>query len=409
MNLSMISRTITAAAAVALLPLGAAQAHASPTITKPGIVRACPAARPGTMECAALVRTNVHGGLGVRGKSAGLTLPAGYGPADLRVAYHLSASGGRGQTVAIVDAYDDPNAEADLAVYRKTYGLPACTTANGCFTKVNEHGKTSPLPAANAQWAVEISLDLDMVSAACPNCKILLTEGTTNGIADLGTAVNSAVRLHARIVSNSYLGPEVPALIHASYYNHPGVAILAAAGDGGYQPPGMPATLSTVIAVGGTTLTPAHNARGWTESAWGSWQEGAGTGSGCSAWVAKPSWQHDKLCPNRMINDVSADADPATGLAVYDTDGGAPGWAVVGGTSAATPFVAGVIALAGNAAKFTDGASYIYAHATSGDLNDVVTGTNSIGVGCEGTYFCVAKKGYDGPTGLGTPDGTGAF
>jgi subtilase family serine protease len=326
--------------------------------------------------------------------------PAGFGPADLRSAYKLPPTGGAGQTIAIVDAYDNPSAEADLAAYRQQFGLPACTTDNGCFKKVNQHGAATPLPQGNPGWGVEISLDLDMVSAACPDCHILLVEADTATDDNLAAAEDTAATSGASAVSNSYGGDEYNGMdVAAKHYQHPGVAILASSGDSGFQPASFPASLANVISVGGTSLAKADNARGWTETAW------AGAGSGCSAWVPKPAWQHDANCGMRTIADVAAVADPSTGLAVYDTYGlGAQaGWLVVGGTSASSPFVAGVIGLAGNGSQLTD-ASSLYAHADG--LFDVVGGSNGY---CGGDYLCTGLAGYDAPTGLGTPNGIGAF
>ena len=233
-------------------------------------------------------------------------------------------------TVAVVDAFDQPTAEADLAVYRNEYGLPPCTTANGCFRKVDEDGGTS-YPGPDAGWGLEISLDLDMVSAACPSCNILLVEAATTQFSDLGTAVDTAVSLGAVAVSNSYGGPEWSSEADDDmYYNHPGVAITVATGDCGYdcapssdsvagtvQNVEYPAASQYVVAVGGTTLTHNSSARGWTESAWG--HGGYGAGSGCSLYEPKPSWQKDTGCSMRTEADVSAVADPSTGVAAYDT------------------------------------------------------------------------------------------
>ena len=373
------------------------------TASTPNVRDACPAASAGQVRCFAKIRTDVHSGRGVR---AAADLPAGYGPADLRSAYNLPSTGGSNSTVAIVDAGDDGNAESDLAVYRQTYGLPACTTANGCFQKVNQEGKPSPLPVDQG-WDVEIALDLDMVSAACPGCKILLVESDDPTYANMAAAENTAATLGATEISNSYGGTESGANIpYASSYAHPGVAVVASSGDYGYAAPNFPAVLGSVIAVGGTSLTKASNARGWSETVWNS--DGGAAASGCSAWVDKPSWQHDANCPGRMVADVAADADPQTGPAIYITEYGYPGWTIVGGTSAASPFVAGVIGLAGNPQQYPD-ASYFYAHAS--ELNDVTSGNNVVAGGqdCGGDYQCNGETGYDGPTGLGTPNGTAAF
>ena len=323
--------------------------------------------------------------------------PAGYNPSDLQSAYKLpSSTAGSGQTVAIVDAYDDPNAETDLAVYRSQFGLPACTTANGCFRKVDQSGGTS-YPQANSGWAEEISLDLDMVSATCPRCHILLVEASAAANLDLAESVDTAVKLGANAVSNSYGSDEAGnGLTYASYYNHPGVIITASAGDSGYGVQ-IPAVYSTVVSIGGTSLSRASNARGWSETAW------SGAGSGCSATVPKPNWQKDSGCSKRTVSDVSAVSDPGTGVSVYDTYDQGTGWMIFGGTSVASPIIAGVYALAGNASNI-NAASSLYSHADQ--LNDITSGSNG---NCDEGYLCTAGPGYDGPTGLGTPNGTGAF
>jgi subtilase family serine protease len=407
---ALIAATVSGAAfaqsASASTATGTQAKMTSNSVAGAAVVRACPSAHSGYARCFAQVRTDVHAGTGVRGAAAkavtgkAAALPPGYGPAELASAYKLPAAGGSGQTVAVVDAGDDASAEADLAVYRATYGLPACTTANGCFHKVNQAGAAAPLPP-DVGWSVEIALDLDMVSAACPNCHILLAEGDDASFASLAASVDTAVALGATEVSNSY-GAEEQNGIQAFEpdYTHPGVAITASSGDGGYGIPNFPAVTAAVIAVGGTSLTKASNARGWSESAW------IGAGAGCSAWIDKPAWQSDPNCPGRMVADVAADADPMTGPTVYDTADGAPGWLIVGGTSASSPFIAGVIALSGHPARFSD-ASYLYSHASA--LNDVVTGNDITSTDCGGDYQCNAVKGYDGPTGNGTPNGLGAF
>ncbi|MEV4741444.1 putative Ig domain-containing protein [Streptomyces sp. NPDC049555] len=375
----------------------ASQATASSTVPTQ---RLC--ARPttaGRMACLALARTDVAHHLGL---SANAT-PSGYGPADLRSAYALPAGAGAGATVAIIDAYDDPNAEADLATYRQQYGLPACTTAGGCFRKVDQNGGTH-YPTADSGWAGEISLDVDMVSAVCPQCRILLVEANSASMEDLGAAVNRAVAMGAKYVSNSYGGAEdaTDPTSDSAYFDHPGVAITVSSGDSGYGVE-YPAASRFVTAVGGTTLSRAGNSRGWSESVWGSGAGGQGAGSGCSAYDAKPSWQQDGGCAKRTVADVSAVADPATGLAVYDSYQNG-GWNVYGGTSASAPIVAAVYALAGTPAAGGYPASYPYAHPAA--LNDVTSGANG---SCSPSYLCTAGSGYDGPTGLGTPNGTAAF
>lgn len=336
-------------------------------------------------------------------QASATVVPSGFGPADLRSAYQLSTSGSAAMTVAIVDAYDDPNAESDLATYRSTFGLPACTTVNGCFRKVNQTGQASPLPATDTGWAGEISLDVDMVSAICPNCHILLLEANAPTVSNLGTAVNTAVNLGAKFVSNSYGGPEngLENSYDSSYYNHPGVVITASSGDSGFGV-SYPASGKGVTAVGGTSLTRDTSARGWSETVWNN-SDGA-PGSGCSSSVIQPGFQAGLAtgCARRAEADVAAVADPQTGVAVYQSFG-ASGWAVYGGTSAAAPIIASIYALAGNPGSSDSPNSYPYAH--PGALNDVTTGTN----GSCGAPLCTAGAGYDGPTGLGTPQGALAF
>jgi subtilase family serine protease len=322
-------------------------------------------------------------------------LPSGFGPADLQSAYAAPGGfAGLSETVAIVDAYDDPNAESDLAVYRSTYGLPACTTANGCFRKINQRGGTT-YPAADVGWGREISLDLDMVSAMCKYCNIVLVEADDNSYVNLGTAVNRAAG-SAIAVSNSYGGPEFFGETgYDPYYNHPGVAVTVSSGDSGYGVE-YPAASPYVTSVGGTHLTAGGGTRGWTETAW------SGAGSGCSAYEPKPGWQTDSGCSRRTVADVSAVADPSTPVAVYDTYG-TSGWVTFGGTSAAAPIIAAEYALAGSSGGQIYYGSSPYTH---GSLYDITTGSNG---SCGGSYLCTARSGYDGPTGLGTPNGTGAF
>ena len=318
---------------------------------------------------------------------------SGYSPANLLSAYNLPANAGNSSTIiAIVDAYGYPNAESDLSVYRSQWGLPPCTSQNGCFNKVNQKG-TTKYPKTNDDWDVEQALDVDMASAICPNCTIYLVEAKTSSFKNLGTAVNEAASLGAHVISNSYCGIENSKVKKfATYYSHAGVAITAANGDDGYAA-GVcaPADFNTVVAVGGTTLTTANNSRGWSETVWN------GTGSGCSAYISKPSWQTDPDCPNRMVGDTSAVADPDTGVAIYINGH----WTVVGGTSVATPLIGGAFAANGGA---VNAAQTIYQNTSA--LFDVTSGNNGT---CQDAYFCNGEVGYDGPTGWGTPDGLTAF
>jgi subtilase family serine protease len=362
---------------------------------------------PGLAHCDAHVVT-------ADGGAAPLATPSyqyGYSPENLASAYKWSTPTGsrwswNGQTVAIVDAYDNPNAASDLATYRSQFGLPPCSSANSCFDKRNQRGGTAP-PAGDTGWGQEIDLDIEMVSAVCPNCKILLVESDSNSFADLGAAVNEAYALGANAISNSYGAAEFfGETSYAGPYNHPGVAITVSSGDGGYGVE-VPAAYNTVVAVGGTSLTSAVNSRGWSESAWN------GAGSGCSSQISKRSWQTDTGCGRRTVADVSAVADPNTGVAVYDSYGstGGANWYVFGGTSVAAPIIASVYGLAKNA-NTTDYAAAL-PYASPSQLFDVASGSNgNCSRGKRNTsskYLCTAGTGYDGPTGLGTPNGIGGF
>jgi len=329
------------------------------------------------------------------GKPQPNATPAGFSPAQLRDAYKITGTGSSSTIIAIVDAFGYPNAESDLATYRATFGLPPCTTANGCFKKVNQNGVQGSYPKTDIGWAQESALDLDMASAICPSCKLILVEASSASFQNLATAVNTAASLGAHVISNSYGGSESGAASFDSFYTHPGVAITASSGDAGFGVE-FPASSPHVTAVGGTSLLPAANGRGWTESAW------TGAGSGCSTVFAKPSWQSDPGCAKRTVADVSAVADPQTGVAVFGpTSRRASGFLVFGGTSVSAPLIGAVYAVNGGAVSF---GSDPYAHA--GALFDVTLGSNG---SCGGSYLCTAGAGFDGPTGLGTPNGTAAF
>ncbi|MFD5819491.1 putative Ig domain-containing protein [Streptomyces sp. NPDC127038] len=361
------------------------------------------AAKPGQMSCFAQRRTDIAQKLAAKVSPDAAAAVSGLSPANLHSAYNLPSTGGSGMTVAVVDAYNDPNAASDLATYRSQYGLSACTVASGCFKQVSQTGSTTSLPTNDTGWAGEEALDIDMVSAVCPNCNIILVEASSANDSDLGIAENEAVALGAKFVSNSWGGSESSSQTSedTSYFKHPGVAITVSSGDEAYGAE-YPATSQYVTAVGGTALSTSSSTRGWTESVWKT-SSTEGTGSGCSAYDAKPSWQTDTGCTKRMESDVSAVADPATGVAVYDTYGGS-GWAVYGGTSASSPIIAGVYALAGTPGSSDYPAKYPYSHTSN--LYDVTSGNNG---SCSTSYFCTAGTGYDGPTGWGTPNGTAAF
>jgi subtilase family serine protease len=384
--------TVVAAALVLIPAAGAAARPHRPVC--PGPVA------PGTARCHAHVIVDGHG------TPATTTAPAGYGPAQWRGAYGLPSSAATSQTIGIVDAYDDPTAASDLNAYSATYGLPQCNSTNPCFQKVNQNGVAGSYPSKSSGWALEIALDVETAHAVCPNCKVLLVEAASASLANLETAVNTAARLGANEISNSYGGSEWSGEAIDTAYDHPGIAVTVASGDNGYGSFGFPAASPYVVAVGGTTLSlGAGNA--WAgETAWN------GSGSGCSNYLAAPSWEtslsnwsQTGCGSKRGVADVAADADPNTGAAVYDTTryNGRSGWFVVGGTSLSSPLVAGIYALAGNTSSTSYPASLAFANA--GSLHDVTSGST----GNCGTIMCQAGSGYDGPTGVGTPNGLGAF
>ncbi len=401
---------LLAAASLAGAALTAASASAAPSDTAAArrSARVCAApTRAGVAACHARVVVDANG---KPVATPAATTPSGYWPADLVSAYHVPTSATT-NTIAIVDAYNDPTAESDLATYRAQFGLPPCTKANGCLSIVNQNGAASPLPANNGGWAQEIALDLEMASAICPSCRLLLVEANSNYFTDLAAAVDQAAATPGVVaISNSYGGGEFSQETSSTYgghFNHSGIAITVSSGDAGYGVE-FPAASQYVTAVGGTTLTRATNTRGWSESVW------SGAGSGCSAYAPKPSWQVSPACSRRTVADVSAVADPNTGVAVFGPTGntgtGPSGWMVFGGTSASAPIVAGMYALGTAVGTYAYPAQKAYANTAS--LYDVTTGSNgrcTRGKNTSGAYLCAGKTGYDGPSGLGTPNGVGAF
>ena len=324
--------------------------------------------------------------------------PKGYGPDELRQAYSIPTSGTSAPTVAIVVAYGYKKLAADLAAYRDYYGLPPCTVASGCLTIVNQHGDPSPLPpepSLDNDWTLETMLDVAMVSAACPRCKLLVLQCNDSG-SGLLDGQDSAVELGADVISDSWGGPEVPGFSYdgvETHFDHPTVATFVATGDAGYNSsgagPDYPGTSAHVIAVGGTRLVADSDAsRGFTETAW------SHGGSACSLTIDKPSYQSMSPCAHRASADIAAVGDPGTGVAVYHSRTNPP-WKVLGGTSASAPLMAGLFAAidrgretAANLAEHTDA------------LHDVTAGKNG---NCN-SILCAAAKGWDGPTGLGTPN-----
>jgi hypothetical protein len=506
----------SATALLALIALPCASANATSTVSplpaSDYTVRpACAAPAPGYAGCLALelvpqtasARAHTHP-LGMSrsepilaGKATEVCTPptAGEGcfglrPSDLHSVYQLPTSTSSTQTIAIVDAYNDLTAEADLATYDKEFGLPTCTNANGCFRKANQKGETGNLPfptstgAREAEeatcekagtkkareaacnkvdaadgWATEISLDIEVSHAVCQNCKIVLVEANSALFSDLETAENTAAALSATEISNSWGGAECSKGIRglecaedSEAFNHHDVVITAAAGDDGYLDwdaekgaekgfADYPASSPHLIAVGGTRLLPLGPDSNWAgETVWNG--KGAG-GGGCSISFAAPEWQTTQpdwpslACGSgRAVADVSADADPYTGVAIYNSTPESPetseevGWTTIGGTSLASPLVASVFALAGGAHGVTYPAQTLYENQIEDptSLHDVVSGSNgecskpftSEGLsGCteleeaatcsEKPAICRARIGYDGPTGVGTPNGITAF
>jgi subtilase family serine protease len=393
--------------------LFAAGTHAA--ATHPSIP-VCPGAVAGSARCHSHVVTDSHG-VPITSSSP---IPGSYGPVQFHDGYNLPCSVGGtspqavcttttfgGQTIGIVDAYNDPTIESDLGTYDTQYGLPACTTANGCFTKVDQNGGTK-YPRTNSGWALEISLDVETAHEICQTCRILLVEASSSSLSNLAAAVREAAKLGATEISNSYGGSESSGeTSYDSSYTHPGIAVTASSGDTGNAVE-YPAASPDVVAVGGTTLNLTSSNAYSSESAWSS------GGSGCSAYETANSWQRavsdwsQTGCGTRRgIADVSADADPNTGAAVYDstTYQGQSGWFQVGGTSLSSPLIASVFALAGGTSNFSNAQQVPYNSFTSSNSHDVTTGSN----GSCGTIMCNATTGYDGPTGLGTPNGTGGF
>ncbi|HEX4482145.1 MAG TPA: S53 family peptidase [Solirubrobacteraceae bacterium] len=405
------------------------------------------------------------------GAAAGAGLPPGedaehktqiaesLGPAQILSGYGLTgATPPSPQTIALVDAYDDATIAADLETFSSHFGLPACNEGNGCFRKVNEHGEPAPLPASSGEpehgWAEEIATDVEVAHGVCPSCRILLVEASTNKNEDLYAAVQTAGALGANEISNSYGGEEQPT--DYSAFNQPGVVITASAGDEGYlgwltgelaEAAEYPASSPHVVAVGGTRLK--LNAKTGAREGETVWNDGGknsnsyeghgASGGGCSANFAAAIWQRSLSdfssvgCEGRRaVSDVSADADPYTGVAVYDSTEykHSKGWAMIGGTSVASPIIASIFALAGGAHGVAYPAQTLYENELDdpASLHDVEVGSNgecdkhvneSNGEAkctpeeeahtCLEQAICLARPGYDGPSGVGTPNGLAAF
>ncbi len=418
---------LTATPAAVLGATPAAASVAAPAASSPAVpnwVFSCGKAFiPGKKKCLVIKNAAAHPTAQTVGPNA-IPSGSGYGPSQFQAAYNLaaaSAADGSGTTVAVVDAYNDPTAASDLAAYRSAAGLPALTA--GQFTVYNQNGQTSPLPAtapAIDDWTLEEALDVDMVSAICPLCKIDLVEaGNDTGNGLYIAEQSAATTLGAKYISNSWGGSETSSdtTYDSQYFGVPGVVYTASAGDSAYGGGVIyPATSPHVVGVGGTTLNTASNSRGWTESVWKT-SSTEGTGSGCSGYEPQPAWQSPislitAACSHRVDNDVAADADPNTGAAVYDTTNGNGGWNEVGGTSESSPMIAAVFALAGNNGNGgNNAADSIYTR--TGSLYEVTASNNGT---CtppsQDSVLCTATGAantYNGPTGWGTPDGLTAF
>jgi hypothetical protein len=422
---------VIAALALTLSP----SALASPSRAAFRAQRLCAAPRPGMAEClgmrliaksltSAQLRASARRQARelASGSSAKVTnnnVPGGLTPQNLHAAYSLptETAGSATQTIALVDAFNDPTAEADLAVYDSTFGLPPCTAANGCFRRISESGKSSPLPKTNGEWASETSLDLQMARAICQSCHLLLVEASSQSWSDFGAAVTAAVNAGATEISNSYGGTEGPGYASLNtLYDHPGIVITVSSGDCGYfneactghgAAANFPAGSPAVVAVGGTSLS--KSGEGWSSTAW---NDG---GSGCSHVFTATLWQSAAESfsatgcgSGRSVADVAAVGDPYTGVDVYDSTpagkGDPTGWGVWGGTSASSPIIAAEFALAGGARGISYPSTTLYSHlGESESLYDVVSGST----GSCSTSACKARSGYDGPTGVGSPIGSG--
>ena len=353
---------------------------------------------------------------------AGTTPPStSMGPVQFHSAYNLPCTPGGApqsvcqqpiafgpQTIAIVDAYHMPTMEQDLQVYSNQYGLPSCTKANGCLKVVNQTGGTTLPSIVSSGWAFETAMDVEVAHALCQTCKILLVEANSSSMNDLAAAVNTAANLGATAISNSYGANEWSTeSAWDSYYNHPNIAVTASSGDNGYGT-SYPAASKYVVAVGGTSLQLFSDNSYASESVWNGAGSGCSTYEGANTWQTSLSnWSQTNCGTKRAIADVSADADPNTGAAVYDSTpySGQSGWWQVGGTSLSSPIIAATYALAGGLASTSNASSILYKNFTSTNSHDVVTGTNG---NCQ-TILCKGSTGFDGPTGLGTPNGITGF
>jgi subtilase family serine protease len=376
--------------------------------------RVCNDNRPSVANCLAMVVTDDNGV--PLAFDASTQTVRGYSPKQFRAAYGVSGVASGQPIIGIVDAYGYPTALADLKTYSRYFKLPALPKCKGevasspvpCLEIVNQKGGKKLPTTVDAGWAAEQSIDLDAAHALCENCSILLVEADTNGLGDIFPAENTAARLGANVISNSWGGGEFPGepSADAQFLTHPGVVMTASTGDYGYAG-GVeyPASSPNVVAVGGTSLFLSANGKKYgSEIAW------SGTTSGCSTAEPRPAWQPQLSgCPdNRTVADISMDADPNTGAAVYNSNGGCTSdcWYEFGGTSLSAPLVAALFAMGHVSSDDKQAASILYANVSTKNSRDITTGSNGT---CDFAYLCNAGTGYDGPTGLGTPRGLGLF
>jgi hypothetical protein len=475
--------TIVSVALVASLGASGSAVAAAPPSSEYDALPVCRAPAPGHASCLALAlaphtdaaRLRVHPRGVVRATTIGTAspeacaraYPACLTPTDLNDAYFPGekpeAPTSAPQTIALVDAYDDPDIASDLGVYDKEFGLPSCTEANGCFKQVNQNGESGRPPVTHSEaeaeeaegWALETSTDVEAAHAVCQTCRIVLVEAENSAYPNLIAAERTATGAFAATeVSNSWGGSEAELTENEiAAFDHPGTVITASAGDDGYlnwtqwegeplqfDEPAFPASSPDVVAVGGTRLT-LSGAGAWEgERVWNNGSEGA-SGGGCSLRFAAQLWQRAVAnwpavgCEaRRAVADVAADADPDSGVAVYDSvpypyeakKTAVLKWVPIGGTSLASPIVAAMFALAGGAHGVAYPAQTLYSHLGSSLLHDVTSGGNG---DCDDEYttcggsmkplspfdcgqgalICNATVGYDGASGVGTPNGIGAF
>jgi len=512
-----IALSITVSLGAGCVILCAPAAQASPVSPLPAsdytVRHVCPLPPPGDARCLGLellastaaARAFGHplGMTRAGAIRAGLAAEGAYGlrPQDLRSAYfpgkEPDAPASEPQTIALVDAYNDPSAEAGLAVYDQELELPECTSANGCFGQINQNGETGkpPFPedpqalaareaiceqsggktqtgqAACLEveevhaWALESSSDIELAHAICENCRIRLVEASSPDSQDLEAAEQTAARaaseggVGATEISNSW-GLEEP-LIDSEAFNHPGIVITAAAGDFGYlnwteaeeahargasyyEGVEYPASSPHVIAVAATKLTLTSTGERQSETVWNEGPSVAGKdegadGGGCSLNFEAPSWQREVpdwasvgcgtgATSRRAVADVAADGDPYTGVAIYyAAPQGGGGWRTYGGASVSSPIIAAMFALAGGAHGVAYPAQTLYSHLGSPSLYDITEGGDGkcdgdYSAGCSGSIdplspfdcgagvlICNAGPGYDGPSGVGAPNGLAAF